>query len=170
MAQSFTTSSSPLGSHQSAQRREDEYARIMGMRRREAESREARERESLAIVEKIKQARADVDAAVQKLQQTSMELKAYARRNPDESGSSLMVFANAHLRVCGACSQGVRRTASMDRVLNRAAQEQELARRREAEDEKRAEERAHRRKVKKLSLPVPDPDAFAEVYGELLDA
>lgn len=122
------------------------------------------------MVERVKKAREEVEAAVAKLQQASSDLRNFARRNPEESATSYLVFANAHLRVTGAFTSGLRRTASIDRVLNRAQAAEQAQRRRAEDEQRRLEARNHEREVRRLTLPTTDHDALAEVYGEMLNA
>jgi hypothetical protein len=131
--------------------------------RRRAE--EANSREVETLVEQIKEARREVEASLAKLTHLAEEMRGRARRSPDSS-SGLVVFANAHLRFAGAASQGMRRTASMDRVLDRAKAEKEELQQREAQDRKWAEARQARKQVERLVLPTDD--GFDELYGEVV--
>lgn len=128
---------------------------------------EANEREVEALIGRIKEARQEVETSLTKLVALSEEMRARARRTPAEGSSSLVVFANAHLRFAGAARQGVTRTASMDRVLERAKSEKEELQRREAYERQRAEARKAQKQVERLVLPTDD--AFEELYGEVVD-
>ncbi len=136
---------------------------------REEEVRRRHEEHVGAIVERIQAARQNVDVAVAQLQEASMELRAVCRRNFDEASSSYLVFANSHLRLAGALNQGVKRAASMDRILTIAAREREDAKARQEEFRRQQEVRAHARLVQKLQLPTDDD--LVELYGEdMIDA
>lgn len=126
---------------------------------------EANGREVETLIEQIKEARRDVEASLAKLTHLADEMRGRARRSP-ESSPSLVVFANAHLRFAGAATQGMRRTASMDRVIDRAKAEKEELQRREAQERKWAEARQARKKVERMVLPTDD--AFEELYGEVV--
>lgn len=119
-----------------------------------------------ALVDRVKSLRSDIDRAVSQLVDASTELRAVCRRNYDEASASYLVFANSHLRLAGALAQGVRRTASMDRMLVNAAREREDAREREAAFQRQQEMRAHSKLVEQLQVPTDDD--FQDVFGEIL--
>lgn len=133
--------------------------------RRRAE--EANEREVETLITQIKEARQEVSAALSKLVSLSDDMRQRARRSPGEGSSSLVTFANAHLRFAGAARQGMTRTASMDRVLERAKVEKEEAQRREIQERQWAEARKAQKQVERLVLPTDD--AFEELYGEVVN-
>lgn len=146
---------------------EQQAQRQVAAARAEEEARRQRREETIqALVDRIHKAREAIEQDVAHLQDACLELRTVVRRNYDEASSSYLVFANAHLRLAGALVQGVRRTASMDRMLNRAQEEREEARRREMEHRRAQEVRDHARHVQKLQLPTED--AFDEVYGEVM--
>lgn len=134
---------------------------------REAEVRRRHEEHVQAIVERIHKARSTMEVSVKELQEASEELRSVCRRNYDEASSSYLVFANSHIRLAGALLQGVRRTASMDRVLTNAAQEREEAKAREEAYKRQQEVREHGKLVAKLQLPTDD--AFEELFGEIVN-
>lgn len=107
-----------------------------------------------------------MDDGIAKLQEASLELRSVCRRNYDEASSSYLIFANSHIRLAGALSQGIRRTASMDRVLANAAREREDAKVREEEFRRQQQVRDHQKLVQKLQLPTED--AFDELFGEIV--
>ena len=146
---------------------EQQLQQISAVQRQDQDRRRQHEKTIQGLVERIHTARESIESDVAHLQQACLELRTLVRRNYDEASSSYLVFANAHLRLSGALLQGVRRTASMDRMLNKAQQEREEAQALEAEHQARQELRAHARHVE--SLQLPSEDAFAEVYGELTD-
>lgn len=132
------------------------------------ERKRAQTQEVDTLVEQIKKAREDLEADLGKLQELSMDLRARCRRNlGDEVTGRYLTWVNAHLRITGALSNGLRRTASMDRVLDRAQADLEEARRRAQEEARRLEARDHQRHVNKLILPTSDD--FDEVFGDLVD-
>lgn len=118
------------------------------------------------MIGQIKEARKDVESALTKLTYLSDEMRSRARRSP-ETSSSLVVFANAHLRFASAATQGMRRTSSMDRVLDRAKAEKEENQRREAQERQWAESRRAQKQVERMILPTDD--AFDELYGEVVN-
>lgn len=144
----------------------------VAQRLRDEEARRRRTAEMDAVVAEIRQLRQTADDLALQLVTKSEHLRKLARVNPDEGASHYLVFANAHLRVAGALGQGVRRTASIDRVLATAAEEREQAQQREAENEARREARERAREQEKAlerHLTIPQEDAFDELYGEMLE-
>lgn len=131
---------------------------------------ESNEREVAMILGEIREARKEVEAALSKLTSLSDDLRTRSRRIPTDAASSLVVFANAHLRFAGAATQGMKRTSAMDRILDRAEAQKAEAKRREEQIARWAEARKIARetekKVQKLILP-PD-DAFDELYSEVV--
>lgn len=133
--------------------------------------RQQRERQASELVATIHKARGDIEAAVTRLQTAGLELRSLTRRNFDEDSSSMLVFTNAQLRLAGAMNQAIQRTASMDRVLVRAAKDREEARAREAEFTRRrealAKEKEHQRMLAEMQTPTEDD--FDDLYGEILN-
>jgi len=144
----------------------EEVRRVEAQRLREEELRQQRDKTAQATITQIQKIRGEIETSVARLHELSLELRTSARRTLDASSSSHIVYANAHLRVVGALTQGLRRTASMDRVLLIGQREQEDARRREEEARQDREVREHDRLVDQLSLPSEDD--FEELYGEVL--
>lgn len=134
---------------------------------REAEVRQRHVQYVEALVGQIHTVRRELDEKVARLQETASELRSVCRRNFDEASSSYLIFANSHLRLAGALSQGIKRTASMDRVLVNANREREDAKVREAEFKRQQAVRAHGKLVEKLQLPTDD--GFDELFGEIVD-
>jgi len=145
----------------------EEVRRVQAQRLREEESRDQRDKTAQATITQMQRIRGDIEASVAKLHELSLELRTTSRRTLDASSSSYIVYANAHLRVVGALTQGLRRTASMDRVLVIGQREQEDARRRDEEARQDREVREHDHLVNQLSLPSEDD--FEELYGEVLN-
>lgn len=155
---------------EASRERAAEIEQLLALRRREGESRQQREKEDEAAIEWVRDARQTIETALLGLQRAASEMRDRARRSPDEVSANHLIYANAHLRLTGALTNGLRRAASMERVLNSAEAKREDARRRDEEDHLRRELRAHERHVDQLSLPAPDVDDFDEVYGDLTDA
>ena len=145
----------------------EETQRILALRQRAAETQRQQEQQLDALVVQIKEARGEMETVVTRLAQLTDQLRQHVRRNPTDSTSRYLVFATAHQRFAGALGAGLRRTASMDRLLDRAKEEQREAREREAERERRQETRDHQRLVDRLTLPTDDD--FWEVYGDVVD-
>jgi hypothetical protein len=137
---------------------------LEALRRR---SEEATEREVEGLITRIKEAREEVNAALAKLAYLSDEMRSRARRTPGDGTSSLVTFANAHARFAGAAKQGMSRTASMDRIIEKAKAEKEEATRRDIQERKWAEARRAQKQVDRLVLPTDD--AFDEVFGEVVN-
>lgn len=137
---------------------------------RTQQHRRQREEQAAALIETIKKARSDIEAAVNRLQGATLELRSLTRRNFDESSSSVLVFTNANLRMAGAMTQAIHRTASMDRVLVRAEKDREDARVREQEFRRQQEAQAQVKEHSKLieQLKVPTEDDFDALYGEIV--
>lgn len=151
----------------SQERIAEEAQRIQALQQRAADAQQQQEQKCDAIVEQIKATRADLEGGMAKLGQLTQQLRQHVRRNQNESTSRYLTYANAHQRLAGALGTGLRRTASMDRLLGVAKEEQREAREREAELERRQETRDHQRLVDRLTLPTADD--FEEVYGEVID-
>ena len=145
---------------------ETQPSRISQLEALRQRAEEANEREVETLIGQIKEARQEVETALSRLTYLSDEMRSRARRSPADGSSSLVVFANAHLRFAGAASQGMKRTASMDRVLERAKAEKEEAHRRESQERQWAEARRAQKQVEKLVLPTDD--AFDELYVEVV--
>jgi hypothetical protein len=144
---------------------DSEAQEIEVLRRQEVEAKQQQKQET-AIVQQIQEARKDVESSVKKLHDLSLALRSKTRRSLDGGSSGYLVFANAHLRLAGALTQGVKRAASMDRVLKRAQSEQEETRRRAKEDRQRREDRAYQKQLQQLQQP--SEDAFEQLYGEVV--
>ncbi len=145
---------------------EDPRIRRLEELRRGAE--ESNEREVATLVAQVQEARRDVETALSKLNGLSDDLRTRARRIPNELSNSLVVFANAHVRFAGAASQGMRRTANMDRLLDKAQADKLENERRQIQERNWAAAREARKSVEKLILPSSDADAFDELYGEVV--
>lgn len=120
-----------------------------------------------ALVVRVKALRSEIERMASQLTDASTELRAVCRRNFDEASSSYLVFANSHLRLAGALSQGVRRSATMDRMLVNAAREREDAREREAAFQRQQQIREHNKLVQQLQ--APSADDFDDLFGEILN-
>jgi SMC interacting uncharacterized protein involved in chromosome segregation len=132
-------------------------------RLQEEERAEQHEKEAKEIVQGIDEARRTIEQAVSKLAEMSQKLRTHALRQRNDLTSGYLAFSNAHMRICGALSQGLRRTASMGRVLESSKLSQEEAKQRDLREEEQRRMRAQNREIEKLSLPTNDD--FDLVYG-----
>lgn len=130
-------------------------------------SEEANERETEALIEEVKKLRQESETTLAKLAAAAEALRAKSRRIQNASSSSLVIFATAHLRFAGAAIQGMKRTTSMDRMIDRAKANKEEEARREEQERRWAEERAAKKKIQEMV--APSDDAFDELYGEVVD-
>ena len=123
-------------------------------------------------VEQIREMRAEIDDRVGKLHELSTRLRTQAMRSGDESTSSLVNFANAHMRIAGAVSTGMRRTTAMDRVLQRAKDEQGQVRERAEREETRRLQvaRQHEQAKQIAKLQTPMDDDLEQLFGEVTRA
>lgn len=138
------------------------------LQRRRENAQQSQQQKIEGLTQAVKEARGEVETSLRKLQDASTLLRAQIRRNPDETTAQFMVFANAHLRLTGALSSGLRRASNMDRMLDNVRREQDEIQRIDAERQER-QQRREREKVTNLPLPEPE-DAFDEIYGEIVDA
>lgn len=125
---------------------------------------ERHEKEAKTIIDEMSLVRENISTGVTKLVELSQRLRTHALRERDEMTQGYIAYSNAYARICGALNQGLRRTASMGRVLDSAKANQEEAKQRETKEEARGKLRAQNREIEKLSLPTSDD--FALVYGE----
>lgn len=150
----------------SQERVAEEYQRIQSLRQRAADLQRQREANLDGLVAQIQQARGELDTTLTKLARLTDELRRTVRQDRDEATSRYLIYATAHQRLAGALGAGIRRAASMDRLLGAAKEEQREAREREAEQQRRQETRDHQRMVDQLTLPTDDD--FYEVYGDVI--
>lgn len=136
---------------------------IQTARSREAERAQQHEKRANEIIHQMDAARQAIEAEVQKLALLSQELRSHAMRNRDDLTTGYLAYSNAYTRICGALGQGLRRTASMGRVLDSAKANQEEAKQREAHEEERQRLRAQTKQVERLKLPTSED--FDLVYG-----
>lgn len=147
-----------------AQGQDPSQARLAEMlRSREANFQEQHEKRVQELIVQIQEARQEIDVVAGRLHAASLELAKEARRVRDDTTNPNLMYASAHTRLAGAMNQGVRRTAPMDRFLNRAAAQREEAQRREEREREQREIRAQSREVQRLKLPTSDD--FEELYG-----
>lgn len=133
--------------------------------RRNLESIEERhEKEAKEILSQIDETRKSLEQGIAKLAEQSGRLRTHALRQRNDLTPGYLAFSSAYQRICGALSQGLKRTASMSRVLDTAKANQEESRLREADEEKRRQARAQARQIERLSLPTSDD--FDLVYGD----
>ncbi len=93
-----------------------------------------------AIVKEIQALRADMQKGTERMFELSRVLYSKVRRDTRPDTAALILYANAWTRFSGAMGQGLRRTASTDRVL-RAARLQEQERQEQEERQRLLEER-----------------------------
>lgn len=131
---------------------------------REASSRD----EPAEIIQQMQDLRQEIDGSIARLHELGTLLRTKAMRTRTEESPSQIVFANAHLRLAGALNQGLRRAASMDRVLIVARLEREEEERRREQEEQRAVQRKRQQQVAQLQNPTDSDfdDLYGELYGE----
>jgi hypothetical protein len=137
---------------------------IRTARLQEEERVERHEKEAKAIIDEMASVRESISTSVLKLVELSQRLRTHALRQRDDMTSGYLTYSNAYARICGALNQGLRRTASMGRVLDTAKANQEETRQREAIEEEQRKLRAQNREIEKLSLPTSDD--FDLIYGD----
>ena len=140
---------------------------ILTARLQEEQRIERHEKEAKAIIEEMSSLKESLLVSVQKLADLSQKLRQHALRQRDDMTAGYMAYSNAFVRICGALNQGLRRTASMGRVLDTAKANQEETKHREAREEEDRRLRAQNREIEKLSLPTSDD--FDLVYGDAGD-
>jgi len=145
----------------------DEARLAAELRQRAIESRRQNDRAVQGAVQQIQEIRREIETLAARLQEHAHDFRRRARRTPVEESSSHVVFANAHLRFAGAILQGLRRTASMDRVLETQRAEQREARRREEQETQQRQVYEHSRLVGQLQKP--SDDSLVELYSEILE-
>jgi hypothetical protein len=137
---------------------------IRTIRLQEEERVERHEKEAKGIISEMDVARKTIEQEVGKLADLSQRLRTHALRQRDDMTSGYLAYSNAYMRICGALNQGLRRTASMGKVLDTAKANQEESKLRETREEEGRRMRATNREIHKLSLPTSDD--FDLVYGE----
>jgi hypothetical protein len=159
-------SSSPTPGSSDAKRAEHEVARA----KYEADRVERQEREVEELIQKVREAKSEALEKLLTLGTCAEALRQHARRNSTDMSGALVMFATAHMRIAGAATQGIQRTGSIDRLIDRAKsdrieeirfEEERLVR----ENTRNAREKA-RQQVDRLTFPV-DNDAIDELYGEV---
>lgn len=141
---------------------------VRELQQRATIAREQRRESAEDLVQKIQDTREEILAKVSHLHALSTELHGNSRRfMADEGSGDYILFAVAHIRLAGALHQGLRRTASTDRILRaRQNDQQEETRIREEADRRAKEFRETRKAVQKLTLT--SDDAFDELYGDVV--
>jgi hypothetical protein len=76
------------------------------------------------IVAEITSLRETVDLAARRIGDLSRTLYGHSRRQADATTPAYIAFANTWTRLAGAIQQGLRRTSTVDRVLDRALEAQ----------------------------------------------
>lgn len=128
-------------------------------RLQEEELDQRHEQEAQRILQSMEDLRTDIEQKVGQMADLSMKLRSHALRRRNDLTSGYLAYSNAYARICGALGQGLRRTASVGRVLEAAKASQEENRRWEERHESRGQ-----RAIEKLSLPTNDD--FDQVYGD----
>jgi len=146
---------------------QEEVQRIEAERLRAAEVARQQERGVGNLIAQIQGVRKDVEASVTRLQDLCQQLRVEVRQlSGDDGAHHYLVFTNAHLRLAGALSQGLRRTSSVDRLLTAAKAEQEETQRRDDRERQYRESRDRERALDRLQLPQDDD--FEDLYGEVM--
>ena len=96
-----------------------------------------------AIVKEIRDLRGEIQRSTERLYELSRVLYSKVRREARPDTAALILYANAWTRFAGAIGQGLKRTASTDRVL-KAAHLQEQERKEQEERQRELEERRQR--------------------------
>lgn len=140
---------------------------VEALRLQEAARAERHAQEAQEIITEMDHLRETLTSGIGRLAELSQKLRTHALRQRDDLTSGYLAYSNAYSRICGAMNQGLRRTATMGRVLDAAKATQEETRQREAQEDEYRRMRAQTREVEKLSLPARDD--FDLVYGEETD-
>lgn len=122
------------------------------------------------IIQEIKDLRGEMERVASRLYELSRVLYTKARRDPDvEKTPSRILYANAWGRLAGAVGQGLRRTSSADRILERPERERherEDRERREHAVQARREAREHKRAINPSLIPSDGVDDLVELFGQ----
>ena len=120
--------------------------------------------EAEELVRSLVEVREEIEQKLTQLLELSQRLRTHVLRRRTDLTGAYLACSNAHLRICGALSQGVRRTAGIVRTLDTSKLALEDQQRRERELAEKAKIRASQRHVEKLSLP--ESDDFDQVFGD----
>lgn len=123
------------------------------------------EEQAKKIIHDMEQVRQEVSASVTRLASLAQQLRTHALRHQDDLTSGYLSYSSAFTRICGALNSGLRRTASMGRVLDAAKATQEETERWVVREEEARQARARTKEIERLSLPTSDD--FELVYGDL---
>jgi hypothetical protein len=146
---------------------QEEMQRIAAERQRVFELARQQERGAESIIAQIQGVRQELETSVGRLHDLCQQLRASVRQlSGDEGAHHYLMFANGHIRLAGALSQGVRRTAAMDRLLTAAKAEKEEVQRRDEQQRQLQESRDRQRAIDHLQLPQDDD--FEDLYGEVM--
>jgi len=146
----------------------DTQARILQVRQ-EAEQRQRQKDARIAeLVAALQTARGDVGAALLKFQEAATALQTQLRRDRDIDAGAYFMYASAHVRLAGALQTGIKRTVATDRLLKKAKEDREETLRRAEKEKRREQVVAHGKLVQ--SLAQPSPDAFDDLYSEVVNA
>jgi len=137
-------------------------------RAQEKERATRHEEQARSIISEMETTREAIEASILKLVGLAQQLRTHALRNRDDLTTGYLSYSSAYTRICGALNSGLRRTASMNRVLDAAKAAQEETERREAREEEHRLARVRVKEIEKLSLPTNDD--FDLVYGNAGEA
>lgn len=137
-------------------------------RMQEKERSARHEEQAKQIIEEMETTSQEVSNAVLRLAGLAQKLRTHALRQRDDLTPGYLSYSSAYTRICGALSSGLRRTASMNRVLDAAKVVQEETERRENREAEARQVRARTKEIERLSLPTSDD--FDLVYGDMTES
>ncbi len=124
---------------------------------------QAVQREIEGIVGSMKRLRSELESKLSEYQTQVTLLGRVVRRTSSESSRHYRAYATAHDRLSRALLNSIHRTASMDSLLENArAEQQDLARQQDREDQKA---RLLKAKQQVFDLQLPREDDFESLYG-----
>ena len=127
------------------------------------------------IIMEIKELRSELERTVERLFELSKVLYTKARRSDvvDDRTSAFVLYANAWTRFSGMVGQGLRRTASVDRVLRVAQQNERDRQEHERQEQARGVQEAKREAKRENSrasnlsfVPSPGVEDLVALYGQ----
>jgi hypothetical protein len=122
---------------------------------------------SSAILDEILALREGLERTTTRLHELSRTLYAQSKGADGDEVPALLLYANAWARFSAAISQGLQRTANVERVLKTAQRRTKDIREKEASDKARQEKRDRKAYLKSLST-VTQPsgiDDLVALYG-----
>jgi hypothetical protein len=136
---------------------------VLLSRAQEREQATHHEEQAKLIISQMEEARQTIEGSVLRLASLAQQLRTHALRRRDDLTTGYLSFSSAYTRICGALNSGLRRTASMSRILDQAKMAQEETERREQREASARQARAQAKEIERLSLPTSDD--FDLVYG-----